>query len=87
MTKRTNRHNSTNEEEWGSMDGGGTFGSWGSWVKYGGNVEGVGKYVGVWGEVRKDVVWENVEESVFGVWGDVWEVCWGVESVGKYGEV
>ena len=34
-------------------------------------MEGVGKCIGVWGEVS---------ESVFGMW----EVCWGV---GKYGEV
>ena len=47
------------------------FGSWGSWVKYGGNMEGMGKCIGVWGEVR---------EGVLGVW----EVCWGVR---KYGVV
>ena len=47
---RTNRHNSTNGEEWGSMDDGGIFGNW---IKYGGNMEGVGKCVGVWREVRE----------------------------------
>ena len=34
------------------MDGGGIFGSW---VKYGGNMVGVGKCVGVWWEVREGV--------------------------------
>ena len=53
---------------WGNR---GIFGGWGSWVKYGGKMEGVGKCVGVWGEVREDVL-------------GVREVCWGV---GKYGEV
>ena len=41
----------------------GKFGGWGSWVKYGANMEGVEECIGVWGEVR---------EGVLGVW----EVCW-----------
>ena len=58
------------------MDDGGIFSGWGSWVKYGGNMEGVGKCVGVCREVRK-----GVGRCVGGV-----EVCSGVESRGKCGE-
>ena len=80
MTDRINRQYSANRGSmegienlgecrwWGNWE---IFGSWGSWVKYGGNMEGVGKCIGVWGEGR---------EGVLGVW----EVCWGV---GKYGVV
>ena len=49
-------------------------GEWGSWVKKGGNMEGVGKCVGVWGEVR-----EGVGRCVRGVGS--------VLGCGKYGEV
>ena len=76
------------------MDGGVIFGAWGSWVKYGGNMEGVGKCVWVWEEVR-----EGVGRCVGGVgsvlgcgrvWGGVGmgsrcvEVCLGCgERCGK----
>ena len=95
MTDRTNRRKSTNGEEWGSIENlgeyawwgnGGIVGGWKSWVKYGRNIEGVGKLVGVWEEVR-----EGVGRCV-GVWEVVWgmgsrcvevclgcgEICWGV---------
>ena len=73
------------------MDDEGIFGSWESWVKYGGNMEGVGKYVGMWGEVRESVrrcvkVVESVlgwGQSVLG-WGWCWERGGGVqESAGR----
>ena len=61
MTDRTNRHKSSNRGEWGGggsmgeykkfggvwMVGNGViFGCWRSWVKYGGNLEEVGKCIG-----------------------------------------
>ena len=65
------------------MDDGGIFGSWESWVKYEGNMEGVGKCVGMWGEIRESVRrCVRVVESVLG-WGQS-VVCW--VGVGK-GEV
>ena len=51
-------------------------------------MKGMGKCVGVrrrCGESEK--VWRGVEnvgevcESVFGVWGEVWKVCWGKKEV------
>ena len=55
--------------EYGWWGNEGIFGGGGSLVKYGGNtgMEGVEKCIGVWGEVREDVLW-------------VWEVCWGVRD-------
>ena len=82
MTDRTNRHNSSNRgehgvyrefggvwmmKEWGNFGWLGKLGQ----VVYGGNMEGVGKCVGEWGEVR-----EGVGRCVG-----------GVGSVGKHGEV
>ena len=94
MTVRINRHNSTNGKNGRSIQNlgeygwWGNFGSWGSWVKYVGNMEGVGKCVGVWGEVR-----EGVGRYVGGLgkYGEVWgmgsrcvEVCLGCgERCGK----
>ena len=78
MIDKTNRHDSTYGEEWGSMD----EGIFGSWVKYGGNMEEVEKRVRAWGEVRESVgrCVKGVE-SVLG-YGEVWgmgsrcvEVC------------
>ena len=75
MTDRTNRHNSTNGEAWGSIENlgeygwsgnGGIFGSWGSWVKYGGNMLRCGG--------RKGKVWEHV----LGVWESMGRCVWGV---------
>ena len=49
---------------------GGGEGSCGKRYRYGGCGGGVGKRVGVWEEVRKDV-WGGVWESVRGEWGSV----------------
>ena len=84
MTDRTNRHKSSNGEEWGGSMGeyrkfGGVrmvgewgnfliFGCWRSWVMYGGNMEEVGKCVGAVKAGKRRCVG-------------------GVGSVGKYGEV
>ena len=62
-------------------------------------MEGMGKCIGVWGEVREGVlgvcgsvfgVWRNV----FGMWGKVWKRFWGGVKVGgarkcgkKYGTI
>ena len=68
--------------EYGLWGNGGIFGSWGSCVKYRGNVVGVGKCVGVWGEVREDVgrcvggVGEGVGKCVLGVGTGVRSVLW-----------
>ena len=64
------------------------MGEWGNFWQLGKlgqvweNMKGMGKCVGMWGQKE---VWKNVlgEEwgSVFGVWGEVWEMCWGEECV------
>ena len=66
-----------NEREHGGVwmvGNGEIFGSWVSLVKCGGNMEGVGKCVGVWEEVR-----ESVGRCVGGV--GKYEEVWGIGSM------
>ena len=79
MADRTNTHNSTgNGGSMGSIDGGEIFGSW---VKYGGNMEGVGKGFMVWGEVREGL---GKHGEVWGIGSRCGEMCLGCgERCGK----
>ena len=69
--------------EYGWWGNGGIFDSWESWVKYGGNMEGVGKCVRVWREIIEGVgrCVGGEEKCGGGVRKCVWGVGRGVRSV------